>query len=106
MKVYIAGPMTGYEDFNHPAFHLAAKSLRDGGYEVACPAEADNGSVGQSWEHYMRIDLKMLLDCDAVVTLDGWEGSRGASLEVFLACQLGMPRMALDEALDRTAVSA
>ncbi|EBX0576179.1 hypothetical protein DQY66_24790, partial [Salmonella enterica subsp. enterica serovar Utah] len=28
MKVYIAGPMTGYENFNREAFHRAEKALK------------------------------------------------------------------------------
>jgi len=29
MKVYISGPMTGYKDFNYPAFFAAEKFLKD-----------------------------------------------------------------------------
>ncbi|EMY1800810.1 DUF4406 domain-containing protein, partial [Escherichia coli] len=34
MIVYVAGPMSGYEQFNRPAFHSAAKRLTDKGYVV------------------------------------------------------------------------
>ena len=38
MKVYIAGPMSGYPDMNGPAFDKKADELRAQGYEVVNPA--------------------------------------------------------------------
>ena len=39
MIIYIAGPMTGRPDLNFPAFHAAATTLRDAGFDVVNPAE-------------------------------------------------------------------
>jgi len=39
MKLYLAGPMRGYPEFNHPAFHAAAAELRASGHAVFNPAE-------------------------------------------------------------------
>ena len=89
MKVYISGPMTGYEAFNYPAFHEAAAFWRSCGYEVVSPAEL-NPDTGGQWEDYLRADLRALLDCDAIALLTGWEASRGASLELHVAKALGM----------------
>ena len=33
-RIYIAGPMSGLPEFNHPAFHAAAAQLRGAGYIV------------------------------------------------------------------------
>lgn len=89
-KIYIAGPMTGIKDYNHPAFNHTADSLRRTGFLVRNPAEIDNGSTNKSWDFYMRHALRLLLDSDEVMCLYGWERSRGARLEVTVALTLGM----------------
>lgn len=90
MKTYIAGPMTGLPEFNHPKFNAVASILRAQGTEVVNPAEVDAGSTDQPWEFYMRLALRGMLECDAVIMLPGWENSRGARIERRLAGELGM----------------
>lgn len=91
MKIYLSGPMTGYEDFNRPLFASVAASLRARGYDVVNPAEHDHLAISDDWSAYLRKDLKLLSDCDAVVVLPKWNRSRGARLEVYIAVTLGMP---------------
>lgn len=88
MKLYLSGPMTGYPEFNFPAFVRAADELRRAGHDVLAPHETDEQSC---WEDYLRVDLRLLLDCEAVATLPNWEKSRGASLECHVAKCLSMP---------------
>ncbi len=96
-RVYLAGPMTGYEDHNFPAFHAAAERLRGSGLEVVNPA--DHGLLsGLGWSDYMRWDLVKLAGCHAVYVLPGWEKSKGASLEISIARALGMPVFTVDGA--------
>lgn len=97
-RCYLAGPMTGYPDLNFAVFHRAAARLRAAGYEVANPAEI-NPDQSSSWEACMRNDIAQLVTCDFVVVLPGWDRSRGASLEVYIAEKLGMPRLTVDRAL-------
>lgn len=95
MKTYIAGPMTGKDDWNFPAFHAAAKELRARGDLVVNPAELDEADEvlpgERPWDWYLRRDLKEMLQCDAVYALEGWEESKGAQLEIYVANELGIP---------------
>ena len=88
-RVYIAGPMTGIEDFNYPAFNAVAKELRAAGWHVENPAE--HGVVdGAEWADYLYYDLGRLATCSALYLLPGWKTSRGAYLEFLVANTLGM----------------
>lgn len=88
-NIYIAGPMTGFEDYNFPAFNKAARVFRDKGFTVFNPAE--HGVVdGAEWEDYMAYDLTQLGQCGIVYMLKGWEMSRGACLEQLIASSLKM----------------
>ena len=88
-RLYLAGPMTGIEDFNFPAFNDMAAELRARGYVVENPAE--HGVVdGADWADYMAYDLTRLGLCGQVAVLPGWENSKGARLEVHIARELGM----------------
>lgn len=88
---YIAGPMSGYEDHNFPAFHVKAAQERAKGYDVINPAELDEdaGDLTQPWDFYLRRDIRLLADCDRIVLLEGWDRSHGANLEVSIAMALG-----------------
>lgn len=83
MKLYVAGPMTGYPDLNFPAFHAEAARLRALGFQIVNPAEI-NVDPSAGWLECMRADIKQLVDCDGIARLPGWEKSRGAMLEVFI----------------------
>lgn len=107
MKLYLAGPMRGYPLFNFPAFHEAARLLREAGHEVWSPAEQDaelDGfdpvvSAPRPFVEYMRRDLPAVLASDAVVVLPGWEWSKGASLEAHVARECGISVRTIDEML-------
>lgn len=91
MKVYISGPITGllYEEVEK-AFNEAEVRLQERGYEVVNPLK--NGLPREStWNEHMRADLKLLLDCDAIYMLDGWNNSKGAMIELKLAFDLCIP---------------
>lgn len=107
--LYIAGPMTGIPQFNIPAFDNAAAHLRAAGYTIISPAEldsiemrafalaspdgrmpADGKIAGESWADVLARDVKVISDqVDGLVFLPGWDKSRGARLEAFVALLTG-----------------
>lgn len=105
VKVYLAGPMTGIEHYNFPAFNAAAVYLRSYGYEVFNPAENDvengfdaTGLQGhEAAEHgfdlrtALKQDLSWICDhADVLALLDGHENSKGVAAEKALANALGL----------------
>lgn len=96
-RVYIAGPMTGLPEFNFPAFHAMAATMRAEGWHVENPAE--HGHVdGAEWADYLRFDIGRLSTCEAIMLLPGWSRSRGARLEVHIAKEIGMRMLLADGA--------
>ena len=98
MKIYISGPMTGKPDWNMPYFNKTAEVLRALGYMVVNPAEI-NQDTALTWKECLREDLRELLECDAIVMLDGWEDSNGAHLEMYIAHRVGIKVIQLKEAI-------
>lgn len=98
MRIYLAGPMRGYPEYNFPAFDDHARRLRNAGYTVWSPADHDRGQgfdektdEAGELKDYMKVDLVEVLCSDAVAVLDGWTESQGARLEVHVARECGIP---------------
>lgn len=108
MKLYLAGPMTGIDLYNFPAFDAAADALRGLGHTVFNPAEADRlrgfdaeavratGSDaalhGFSLREALKEDLSWICDhAEGIALLEGWESSKGVRAELALADALSIP---------------
>ncbi|MFP4889294.1 DUF4406 domain-containing protein [Paraburkholderia sp. EG304] len=91
MKLYLAGPMSGYPELNFPAFHAEAARLRALGFEIVNPAEI-NADPTAKWLDCMRADIAAIMTekCDGIALLPGWEQSRGAPIEHNLVRDLGL----------------
>ena len=98
IKVYVAGPITGYPDGNAPAFAAAAAWAREQGYETISPIEMDTPEelAETLADHYGKIywerlaeDLKVVAVVDALILLPKWSDSKGARIEAFIAVQAG-----------------
>lgn len=112
MKIYLAGPMRGYAEFNFPAFAKNAQALRALGHEVFSPAEKDiekhgdkafKGDVdkqdevasnaGFSLRKALQMDLDFICaEADGICLMVGWERSKGAVAESSTANALGLRR--------------
>lgn len=109
MKLYLAGPMRGYPQFNYPAFTAAAAMLRSEGHVVFNPAENDvntgnkadagfaDGDLakaaagGFSLRRALGDDLAWICaEADGIALLPGWQKSKGANAEHATAVALSL----------------
>jgi hypothetical protein len=108
--------MRGIKDFNFPAFMKAADELRALGHAVFNPAEKDIEQSGPDAHKSetgdieaveaaglfdrrvaIRADLNYIIDeADAIALLPGWEVSKGANAELWLARFLDLEEIHLD----------
>jgi hypothetical protein len=97
--IYVAGPMTGYPEFNFPAFFETAEALEEGGWEVINPAAHDLSEFGDlegvaknaNYRDCLGWDLDQICkNCTAIFMLKGWENSKGARAEHATALALGL----------------
>jgi len=105
MRLYLAGPMRGYDDFNFPAFKAAAAFLRDQGHHVFNPAE--NSAHDADIRTCMAIDTAWICSsAEGIAMLPGWENSRGAKAEIALAEAIGLPVFFLHDAPNRPRIAS
>lgn len=103
MRAYVAGPRTGVPDYNRAAFKEAKAELQTQGWSILSPVDFDDPQDGMTeggdgTPLPERVYTRGLEQCiakmcsakiDAVIVLPGWEQSRGAVLEVYVAGELG-----------------
>jgi hypothetical protein len=107
MRIYIAGPMRHYAEFNFPMFDRAAAICRLNNWEPINPAEHDRERwpdiltspgyaigddtqcPGFDYAEAITWDIKQILDSDALLLLPNWEVSKGARLECLVAKHAG-----------------
>lgn len=95
-KIYLAGPMSGYPEYNFPAFFSYQGYLEEAGFEVFNPAENDLNNFGslENVEAAYKEDADAALrkclgedlawicaEADAIAMMPGWERSYGAKAE-------------------------
>lgn len=107
-RIYLGGPMRGYDLWNFPAFDEGCRVLREFGYDVISPHEHDEqlgfSRHAETLEGFdLRAtflwDVEQVCAADGVVVLDGWETSKGATAEVAVARAIGIPVLTVAEAV-------
>lgn len=91
-RVYISGAMTGIPEFNAPAFQKAYFDLQEADYFPVLPVPYVDG---KSYQEYLRDDIKLLMDCDGIYMLSGWQESNGSRLEHMVALACGIDEVTL-----------
>ena len=86
--VYIAGPITGIDDYKRP-FDAAQRWLEAAGFVVLNPSFLPVGL--RDYESYMKICIPMLQEADKLLLLPGWMNSVGAKREHDEARRLLLP---------------
>ena len=94
-KIYISGAIAHHDlEERKAAFEVTAAFCEACGFESKNPFENELHRLGlgeqASWRDHMRADLQMLLDCDAICMMDGWEESKGCKLEHDVASTCGL----------------
>lgn len=87
-RVYISGPISGRKHYKKK-FDNAKELLKERYpyYEIISPLDLPHKS-NSSYIDYMKLDLKVLIDCDIVYFMKGWRVSKGSLLEHRIAKKL------------------
>lgn len=94
MLIYIAGKYSGDIDNNIADARKVAIDLWEMGHAVICP-HLNSSHMEQdcqaTWEDYLRGDLNIISRVDALVMLEYWQASKGATMEHEYAKSLNIP---------------
>lgn len=89
--IYIAGPMAGIEHNNVEAFDTAARKLSSEGWFVINPADFDQvfgcNPEGKLLAAVCESERAAIPHLDAIYLLKGWQNSKGARRELFVALE-------------------
>lgn len=98
---YLAGPMAGHPDYNAAGFAAAAEWARARGWAPVSPHDTDpthGGGCPTGERHkghpnacWYAAGIRVMLGCQRVVMLPGWERSTGARIERAVAQVAGLP---------------
>lgn len=87
-KIYISGKVTGLEKSEYELnFKRGEEIVRRSGCIPVNPVAICANMVGATWIDYMLVCIAALHDCDSILMLSGWENSKGANIERYIAFQ-------------------
>lgn len=106
IKVYLSGPITGKEETYEKEFNeMKANIEKIYHYEVVSPIDyGENEDERKSdkysidlWFQYMKKDLDLVSQCDAIALMSGWDKSPGCVIELIAALKKGLKVIALED---------
>ena len=93
-KIFIAGPMRGYPNYNFDKFDRVEKLLKDNGIDCVNPGrisrkfkEIEVNNDINVYNEMVRLQQEAQKTCNAILLLDGWQWSKGVKLEVKTAIE-------------------
>lgn len=98
LKIYVAGPIAKTTDY-HERFAEGCKDVFCMGHTPVNPLQVNPmvANTPETWVECMKKDIRSLLECDGIYLMRGWEKSRGALLEKYIADALGMTVLYQDD---------
>ena len=96
---YLCGPMSGYREWNFPAFDYVAGYLRDRGFRLINPADF-GVDPKQTWADCLKRDVVTAMAQEQLICMPFHEESNGAKLETHVATALGIPVVSLRTVLE------
>ena len=107
-QIYLCGPITGRPAYEHHFFRVE-KEIYDKAKAQGLPISILNPArfpvKKEAWESCLRYSIRELLTCDGVALLQGWQHSRGCSMELSLAGQLKIPVVYLEPPVNVSVIS-
>lgn len=96
-RIYLAGPITNMEwaDAKKQFNHMAEYAIMELGFgNIVNPVDHESPDTPlpdeELWQHFMKVSIKKLASCDAILLAPNYHISRGARLEKYLAEQCGL----------------
>ena len=93
-KIFIAGPMRGYPNYNFDKFDAYEKFFKDNGIECVNPGrisrkfkEVEVNNDINVYNEMVRLQQEAEKTCNAILLLDGWQWSKGVKLELKTAIE-------------------
>jgi hypothetical protein len=93
-KIFIAGPMRRYPNYNFDKFDKIEKLLKDNGIDCINPGrisrkfkEVEVNNDINVYNEMVKLQQEAQNTCNAILLLDGWQWSKGVKLEMKTAAE-------------------
>lgn len=88
-KIYISGKITGNKSFEHE-FNATERALRTKCPELEIVNPVRLCKASWCWMRCMAVCIKALISCSHICMIEGWQESKGARTELWIALLLGL----------------